>query len=247
MGFIRQSSFLVVLSVASASLSQEPARAASPDPHYCDSQGRCSDHYVAFGFVDPSALDPRQEALLAAAVPGSYVEWAEANDSEAATFLSVSRALLIMQVKVGKNAWVPFLDLVKGVNRFGSDRLYAALDKALFDKWRGEFKGEFKIRKANGKTESGKFKFASGTSGGGSLHAGYDIQASTSVKDVPRIQINYRFSDGEADIDLDGYAPWKWGVIPNPNHLTYANSDVRQWFDSFVKKFGDPGFRVRPH
>jgi len=44
-------------------------------------------------------------------------------------------------------------------------------------------------------------------------------------------------------MDIDAYAPWK-GVIPNPRHLTYVNSDPRQWRSSYVRKFGEPGFEV---
>jgi hypothetical protein len=225
-----------------------PAQAQSLDPNYCRSDGRCSEHNVAVDFVRFHELLPDQARLLEH-LRHRYEEWTQTRDSEAATFLAVSRSLQYMEVKVGqgKDDWVPFITFVTRITRFSGDRIFVKLDPVKFNDWRINYRGEFRIRKENGKLEDGRFRFVRGTSIGGSLHRGFDIQASTSVYDAPRIQINYRFSDAEADIDIDGKAPWKWGIIPNFKHLTYMNSDVRQWFEKFVRKFGDPGFRVRPH
>jgi hypothetical protein len=72
------------------------------------------------------------------------------------------------------------------------------------------------------------------------LHHGSDIQGYTSYYKVPRIQISYQISNHEADIDLDGYAPWIGGVIPDPFHLTWQNSDTRYWPKEYRKSFGNP-------
>jgi hypothetical protein len=221
------------------------AFAAGPDSHYCDASARCKDYYEAFDFLPLDSLDPRAADLILRSGT-DYETWVGTHDSEAAAFLALARALTAMEVKVSAKQWVPFIALIKQVNDYEGDRTYFMLDGALFDRWRNENKGEFRIAGADGKKESGRFRFEQGSLSG-SLHRNYDISASTSIKDVPRIQINYRFKDSEADIDLDGFSPWKWGIIPNPHHLTYKNSDVRQWFQKFLKKFGDPGFRVRPH
>jgi hypothetical protein len=216
------------------------------DPNYCDASGKCEDHNIAYGFTTLDNLHPLQTQLLEH-LRDRYREWTESNDDQAATFISLTHALNRMEVKIDQDQWVPSLVFVESVNRFLGDRAFLKLNAKLFDRWRVENKGEFRIKKADGSIESGRFRFKRGGSFGGSLHKGFEIQASTSVAQVPRIQINYRFSDSVADIDIDGQAPWKWGWFPNLKHLKYSNSDVRQWFESFVKKFGDPGFQVRPY
>jgi hypothetical protein len=102
---------------------------------------------------------------------------------------------------------------------------------------------KYRLVSVKGKVEEGKFNFNRGDIGG-SLHKGFDIQGYTSCCNQPRIQFNYRFSDNTADIDMD-VAAWYWHFIPNPWHLTYAGSDFRQHYSMYVKKFGDPGFRVQ--
>ncbi len=96
--------------------------------------------------------------------------------------------------------------------------------------------GQFAITRADASSESGNVRFNRGGFGG-SLHEGFDIQGFTSNGDIPRIQWNYRHCDGLADIDIDGYAPWD--VF---RHLSYANSDARQWYANYVSKFGHPHF-----
>jgi hypothetical protein len=115
------------------------------------------------------------------------------------------------------------------------------LDRALFDRWL-KAKSRFRWKKPDGDYENGEIHFRSHTFIGSSLHKGYDIQGPTGVWRLPRLQFNYRYSDSEADIDLDGYSP-----LFDPKHLTYPNSDPRQWFDKIIKRFGDPGFRVQPY
>ena len=44
--------------------------------------------------------------------------------------------------------------------------------------------------------------------------------------------------DHEGDIDIDAYAPWIFGFIPDPFHLTWDNSDPRCWMGEFERKFG---------
>jgi len=137
------------------------------------------------------------------------------------------------------------IDLLKKINRLRGDRIYVQLDSIKFNSWI-KAGGKFRMLTENVGVESGKFNFCNCSQYGGSLHDGYDLQGFSSVTKTPRLQINYRVSDSEADIDLDGYTPFIGGIIPNPNHLTYENSDVRFWFDSYLKKFGNPGFEVVP-
>jgi hypothetical protein len=233
----------------------EPA-VASLDPHYCDSSGRCQPYNVAHSFVRYRDMTPLQAEILERSgisdsvftSTGStiYEQWASDNDDHAANYLAVSRALshLELQWPNGEKRWA--IELVETVNRFEGDRIRARLNRTLFEEW-VKSGGAFVFYRADGQHEKGKMKFHNGTAWGGSLHKGYDIQGFTSASKVPRLQFNYRFSDAEADIDLDGHSPMIWGFIPNPVHLTYKNSDPRQWFELLVRKLGDPGFHVRPH
>jgi hypothetical protein len=160
----------------------------------------------------------------------------------AATYLAVTRALSFLQIRLEDGRWISAMDMVSSINRLEGDRVKVRMDSTLFGSWR-RAGAEYSLSRANGKTEHGHFHFNRGDLGG-SLHHGDDIQGYTSVFKVPRIQINYRFSDQEADIDLDGYAPWIIGFIPDPYHLTWKNSDVRYWFSKYLKSFGAPGFSV---
>ena len=94
--------------------------------------------------------------------------------------------------------------------------------------------------------QKGKMAFVDHTVfGAGELHRGFDVQWFSGVTSMnsPRMQINYRFADSLADIDLD-VAVWIWGFIPNPVHLSYAGSDTRQYFGSYSKRYGNPGYRT---
>ncbi len=227
-----------------------------PDPHYCENQSdRDCSYWLAENFRPWDALDARARELLATTafgalrseeLAGEWEQWTRLNDAEAATFLALMRAFSLMDIAVdddrGSPAWVNSRELIESVTAFIGTRLFVRMDADLFERWR-QSGGSYRIRRADGKIESGRFRFNRGDLGG-SLHKGFDIQGYTSVRKEPRIQINYRFSDSEADIDLD-LAGWIWGFIPNPRHLKYEGSDVRQWIGKYVKKFGDPGFTVR--
>lgn len=232
------------------------AASGANDPNYCDSKGKCTSHYVAHSFARFQDLPPAQSAiLLRTGISDSeftpegatvYEKWTAEHDEQAANYLAVTRTLAHLEVQWpdGRKAWA--IDFVIRINRFAGDRIYAQLDREAFESWVSSG-GAFKLYRADGKHETGKMKFYAGTVIGSSLHKGYDVQGFTSKSKMPRVQINYRFKDAEADIDLDGYAPLIWGFIPNPVHATYKNSDPRQWYDLLLRKVGDPGFRVRPH
>jgi len=132
--------------------------------------------------------------------------------------------------------------LLGKIERVDGDRIFVHLNFPIFDHWM-KSGAKFSLHRANGKIENGNFNFDQGDLGG-SLHKGFDIQGYTSYWRAPRIQINYRFNDNLADIDLD-VAAWFYGFIPNPDHLTYEGSDTRQWLPDYVKSLGDPGFQVQ--
>jgi hypothetical protein len=174
-----------------------------------------------------------------------WQRWCAANDGVAAAFLAITHALELTEVTLSDGRVLRALDLIKSITEFKGDRIYAEARRELFEDWMNS-EGRFSFLRTDGKSESGKVDFNEGNLGG-SLHKGYDRQGYTSTHKMPRIQWNYRFADAALDIDLDGYAPLKFGWLPNPHHKTWENSDVRYWIDNYVKKFGDPGFAVAKH
>jgi hypothetical protein len=199
--------------------------------------------YRATAFSEFPALSDRVRALL-----GRYFETTnEADGAEkwrtltarhddwAAALLSVAAALSRVNTRVDGQA-ITGLDLVEELHLLAGDRLYARLAQASFQKWRAT--AQFEIRLANGTIESGRVQFNRGQLGA-SLHRGFDIQGVTALNRLPRIQWSVRLCDGLADVDLDGFSPW------DPvRHFTYANSDPRQWYDDYKKKYGEAGFAV---
>ncbi|MBX9768332.1 MAG: hypothetical protein K2X47_13745 [Bdellovibrionales bacterium] len=218
--------------------------------------------YKAINFVPAARLTEMQHRILTTylahptpgPVPGldhddfrgvdaNFDEWNQSYDGRAATFLAVTHALSLTIFHLSEGKDLLAINMVKDLKRTLGDRLIVTLQKDLFENWQTAG-GKYTFKLANGRTETGNMKVNSGSSMGGSLHKGYDRQGFTSNSKVPRLQINYRDSDSEADIDLDGYAPMKFGFLPNPNHLTWENSDVRYWYQNYVRKFGNPGFEV---
>jgi hypothetical protein len=221
-----------------------------PDPHYCRPNRSCS-YYAAVNFVEWDQLSARQILLLSEFVSDigsaqdprlAFHEWSATHDGLAATFLALTRALEKLTMAMDKGETRPAIDLIVKINRMEGDRIRFRLDADVFEAWKAAG-ARFTIDLTDGKVETGRFRFGKGNLGG-SLHKGYDEQGYSSITKVPRMQINYRHSDSEADIDLDGYAPWIEGWIPNPFHLTFKNSDPRQWYGHYAKKFGDAGFSV---
>jgi hypothetical protein len=157
------------------------------------------------------------------------------HDDRAAAVLAICNALSRTTLGFADGSSAIALAMVTRIDLLAGDRVYFVLDRAAFEAWRGGG-GQFAIMRADGTSESGNVRFNRGGFGG-SLHEGFDIQGFTSNGDVPRIQWNYRHCDGLADIDIDGYAPWD--VF---RHLSYANSDARQWYAKYVAKFGHPHF-----
>jgi hypothetical protein len=201
-----------------------------------------------------SEMSPLQKKLLGAYLKKtgtSFGQWTSLpaidatdndTDGELAAFLGITKALTHLQIHLEDGRWIVADQLLKTVNEFKGDRLMVQLDTKTFDSWR-DAGAEFILTRASGEIENGSFDFDHGDFGG-SLHEGSTIQGYTSYFLAPRIQINYNEDTHEADIDLDGYAPWIDGVIPNPHHMTWENSDIRYWFDEYQQSFGNPGFQV---
>jgi hypothetical protein len=197
--------------------------------------------YIAAEFLTLADIAPQAAGLLRAHLgSGADPAWndltAQHNDRAAAA-LAVCGALARTTVDLGSGQSSTGIAMISSLTLLSGDRIYALLDPTIFNAWR-ENGGRFTIARADGSLESGRVGFNRGGTGG-SLHEGFDIQGITGNRDVPRIQWNYRHCDGFADIDVDGYPPWD--VF---HHLTYANSDPRQWYDKYVAKFGRLPFKV---
>jgi hypothetical protein len=171
-----------------------------------------------------------------AGTPRTWDELCAGHDDQAAALLAVLRSLSRVEAILGTGS-AGGLDMVTSLHLLAGDRVYARLDAELFRRWR-DAGGKFRIALEGNGTETGTVRFNHGGFGG-SLHDGFDIQGVTSNTKVPRMQWNYRFCDSLADIDLDGFRP-----IDFFHHLTYANSDPRQWYDKYLAKFGNAGFDV---
>jgi hypothetical protein len=174
---------------------------------------------------------------LGANADEAWTDLASHNDDRAAALLAICGALSRTVLDLRNGQSVTALALITELTQLAGDRIYALLDRVTFGSWR-DGDGRFAITRADGSVESGSVGFNRGGMGG-SLHEGFDVQGITSNTDMPRIQWNYRHCDGLADIDIDGYAPWD--VF---HHLSYANSDPRQWYSKFVSKFGQAPFNV---
>lgn len=169
----------------------------------------------------------------------SYLEWITDHDDHATSFFSVMQAHNLTELIIG-NKGVVSASLIESIQEIHGDRMLVKMNRALFGAWKNAG-GRFNLHRADGAIEEGKVNFNGGDSGG-SLHCGYTHQGYTSVRKVPRLQWNYNEQTGVTDLDIDGYAPWVGGFLPNPKHLTWENSDVRYWYSSFQKKFGYAGF-----
>jgi hypothetical protein len=199
--------------------------------------------YRAITFAEFPVLTDRLRALFTAYLSaadeseaaGKWRELTVDHDDQAAALLAIAAALSRIAIRANGAETTAF-GLIDWLHLLAGDRLYASMARAAFDDWRSH--GQFDINLANGEAESGTVHFNHGQLGA-SLHEGFDLQGVTAVNRIPRVQWNYRLCDGLADIDLDGFSPWNF-----VNHLTYANSDPRQWYSRYVEKFGDPGFAV---
>jgi hypothetical protein len=226
---------------------------ASPiDTHYCKAGETDCSYQEAYDFVSWDDLTPTQLGLLGDFLQKTggnldprtlYRRWTEDFDDRAASFLSLTLALSRLMIDLPSHGGYTGADvLLRELTQIDGDRIYCVIDPALLAEWRAGG-AKFRLERVDGKVETGDFGFDHGDLGG-SLHKGFEIQAYTSIRKEPRIQINYRSSDHLADIDLD-LAPWIWGFIPNPVHMTYLGSDSRQWLPLYEKKYGNPGFTVR--
>lgn len=194
--------------------------------------------FVALDELHSSIADRLRRFLGTGNPDQAWADLALAHNDRAAALLAVCHALSRIDLHKGGGASISALEMTTDVRQLAGDRTYFVLDTSEFDAWRAA-SAKFTIRLADGTTETGQVRFNQGGFGG-SLHEGFSVQGFTSTLKVPRIQWNYRNCDSFADIDIDRFRP-----LDAIRHLSYANSDPRQWWDDYVAKFGNPGFRVR--
>jgi hypothetical protein len=200
--------------------------------------------YIAYGFPKWEQVSDNDKKILStmfaeADLKPAYETWAATKNEQAASFFGIMKALSLIEVNISGTTFEPASNMVRGLIKAKGDRIVVSMDPTLFNGWR-ERGALYKVGK-----ETGKVGFSDGGTMGGSLHCGYDIQGYTQRKYEPSVQWNFNVKNSTADIDMDGHKPTWGGIIPNPSHLTYRNSDVRFWFSKYTKKFGDPGFQVK--
>lgn len=199
--------------------------------------------YRSVQFPKWQDLTPIQQKLLLPYLVQQlipYEQWIAESDGHASAFFAITKAHEVTELFLAKGTSISSLEMFLGILEIHGDRMVVQMDRFLVEHWKS-YGGQFAIHKADGNIEKDKINFNTGNAGG-SLHCGYDFQGYTSVTKVPRLQWNYNNFEATADLDIDGYAPWIGGFIPNPNHMTWENSDVRYWFSDFKSKYGNPGF-----
>ena len=199
-------------------------------------------------FVAWQDLDSRQKYLLqtffgTGYADTSYTELTVKQDGKAATFLAVTNALKLTRISLNDEEEISALDLVTAVREIRTDRLILKMDLDTVNEWR-KAGGKYTMTLSRNQKETSRVVFATHTLPSGGLHCGYDLNWYTKANKTPHLHWNMRFSDGQADVHLDGYPAYLMGLIPNPFHLTYQNSDVRYWINKYLKKYGPAGFSV---
>jgi hypothetical protein len=250
---------LLVTLCALLFVGSSPASAYENHKDHDQQPANLDEKFQAGRFTAFEQLNPHQQQLLESyfefltggqspmtkqQLSTAYATWNVQQDWMAAEFLAMTHVMSQTYLLIG-DAEVQLLSIAKELKEVKGDRIYVNFDAPVFNAWLAGKQG-FKFRLDNGRIETGTMHMG-GNQWGGSLHPGFDIQGFTSNRDLPRLQINYNRSQNLADCDIDAYPPFIGGVIPNPKHLTYENSDSRYWQANYRKKFGDPGFESLPH
>ena len=204
----------------------------------------------AIDFKSWSDLDVPQKNLLeeffgSKVANAEYDNLTAISDGKTAGFLAITNALSRLRFSPGTPNEISGLDLVQGIKEIRADRLILFLDVERIKSWLNtDLKYSIALNNSRKTSENGKLKFYDHTTVSAALHCGYDVQWYTKAAKAPHLHWNVRFSDGQADVHLDGYSPWIDNIFPNFRHSSYANSDVRYWYSEYLKKYGDAGFSL---
>ena len=203
---------------------------------------------VASNFRKLSSLSRKQQLLIknffktnsTLKAAEMWETFTRQHNMEAATFLANTNAMSKVTLEIGDGKKINALDMLTSVTSLKDDRIFGRLDRKLFDEWQKAGGKYFATIK--GKIERGAVTFnEGGMFYGGSVHKDengmkFDVQGHT--EGTPRIQWQYRYADGQTDIDID---------YRTLDHLTHDNSVVTKNYDSYLKTFGYPGFDMREH
>jgi hypothetical protein len=239
-GEIRKLILLFVVAISLSSIAQalesESRACITPENRIKDTSP-----YEGYDFLTWNYLDMVQQNLVQTDV--QYTSMTIGENGKATNFLALTQALSQTTLKIGEKE-IRALDLIQEIKEIRTDRIFVILDQSLVKEWRNSG-GFYAMALARGKSEVGHVGFFDHNTKDAGLHCGFDLQWYTDPSKAPHLHWNMRLIDGYGDIHLDGYKGWYFEVIPNYKHLTYANSDVRYWFDKFKKKYGVPKFLVR--
>jgi hypothetical protein len=202
--------------------------------------------YLAQSFVPMNSLSSRQRALLEDFFGKSLAQedfdaFVAAHNDQAATFLALTNALAKTELDLGDGQSMKAIDMIQHISEIRGVRFISTVNLSEFTKWQ-QSGNKYIVHLVNHREETGNAKFEGHSQMGGGLHCGFDTQGFTHYTKPPYIHWNINDVTGNSDIHLDGFQPWYFGFIPNPEHLSYENSDVRSWLKEYEKKFGNPGF-----
>ncbi len=156
-------------------------------------------------------------------------KWKDLTEEEQTTYLAITRAL--SQVHIGSDTSLDHIAKLKEIAGDPSGKRGNATVFRLYTHQTASFKKWIKdgARYIDQKGKPRRTKWARG-------HKGYPKSRKTQ-DGRPNLQWAYTKNGKQADIDLDGKS--------GPAHLTRGNSDVREWYNKFKKKHGNPGFVLR--
>ncbi len=231
----------------------QETRAAAEETKFCLSPQPKPNDFSPKRGVDFTAwpdLDNQQKFLLTGLFgpPGAeadYLKLGVTEDGKVVAFLAITNALSRLKFSPGTPNEVSGIDIVEGIKEIRADRLILYLDVERIKTWMNtDLKYSIALNNSKKSSEKGDLKLFDHSTISAALHCGYELQWYTKAVKAPHLHWNVRLSDGQADVHLDGYSPWIDDFIPNPRHLTYANSDVRFWYPEYIKKYGEAGFNL---
>ena len=178
-----------------------------------------------------TALSAKQGALISDYLKlPDVADWPDLAEPEQTTFLAITHAIDQVHISSKKTA----LDLIDRVEKIVGDPSQKLKDNQVFRLYVA-FNKDFK-----GWIESGaKYKDRKGrelTTVGAPGHPGYPKSQKTH-DGRPNLQWSFTKDFKRGDLDLDGK--------PFLAHLTRENSDVREFYDDYKRKYGNPGFTRR--
>jgi hypothetical protein len=133
------------------------------------------------------------------------------------------------------------LDMVESLLELQSERIKVELNLNLFTAWKLSG-GDFFITLPTGEMEKGRVDFDPMNLSGSTQEA-YEREKFV-ARNVSKIVWDFTFGSHSPYVGFDYREPMKFYTLPNRQALKYANSEVLLTFKSYIRRFGDPGFRI---